>query len=144
MAEELNRWILRNDSGNVLVALNGLQIRFRLGTLSAEDYEFIDTTWKAARRMEYGDDSLYAELAASILAGRIGGVNDLLGLMPHEARAAFEEAPIMFLFHLRGAYEIGEPNNASEWRRIEDEIENELVKEVALYCSGMPTSVSQN
>lgn len=144
MADELNRWIVENDPGNVFVELNEMQIKYRFGTLDCADLEFIENTWRAARRMEFDEDSLVIELASSILLDRCDGASYLLGQMMPEERVEFEKSPIMYLCDLQGTYHVGEPGNASDWQRVEDEIEQEFKKQLALYRSGKPTMFGQN
>ena len=50
----------------------------------------------------------------------------------------------MFLYELQEPYEVGEPSNARDWQRIEREIEEEQIKELALYRLGRPTVYGQN
>lgn len=64
--------------------------------------------------------------------------------MDFEDRNGYLKSPIMFLYELQEPYEVGEPSNARDWQRIEREIEEEQIKELALYRLGRPTVYGQN
>lgn len=144
IAGKLSKWVLQNNGDDIFANLNDLQIKYRLGKLSDLDRDFLEATWRQARQQAFGDDSLTVELETIILLGKSDGVNYLLGQMTPEDRRAQEKSPVMYLRDVTGAYLSTEPNNASEWQSIEDEIEREMMQEIVRYSLGKPTSYEQN
>lgn len=144
ITKDLNAWVSSVLPENIFVALNGLQIKYRLGELDDTDRDFLDKTWRAAKNLRFGQDSLAVELAASILLRKFDGVTYLLDQMDSEDGKSYLKSPLMFLYRFQGQYEVGEPSNAEDWQRIEKEIEVDQIRELSLYRLGKPTVHGQN
>lgn len=144
IAKDLNAWVSSVLSDDIFVKLNELQVAYRLGELDDTDADLLERTWWAAKNLQFGQNSLAVELETSILLRKFEGVNYLLDQMDFEDRSGYLKSPIMFLYELQEPYEVGEPSNARDWLRIEREIEEEQIKELALYRLGRPTVYGQN
>lgn len=144
IAKDLNAWVSSVLSEDIFVALNDLQIKFRLGELDDSDHDFLTKTWRSAKNLQFGQNSLAIELETSILLRKFEGVDYLLSQMDPEDRNGYVKSPVMFLYRLQEQYEVGEPSNATDWKRIEKEIEDEQIRELARYRLGKPTDYGQN
>lgn len=144
IAKGLNAWVSSVLSDDIFAKLNELQVKYRLGELDDSDANLLDRTWRAAKNLQFGQNSLAVELETSILLRKFEGVNYLLNQMDSEDRNGYVKSPIMFLYERQEPYEVGEPSNARDWQRVEHEIESEQFKELALYRLGKPTGYGQN
>lgn len=145
MAEELNDWILSENPDDMVVWLNGMQIRRRRGTLTNDDLARINEVWCQAERKDYGEDSILIELAANVLLRRADGVSYLLSQIDDELRERLEKSPLMFLHRLEDRpYEISVVSNVDDWQRIEQDIEREMLTEVEKYRMGRSTWFQQS
>lgn len=144
IAKDLNAWVSSVLSDDIFVKLNELQVKYRLGELDDSDVDLLDKTWREAKNLQFGQNSLAVELEASILLRKFEGVNYLLDQMDSEDRNGYVKSPVMFLYEFQEPYEVGEPSNARDWQRVEHEIDDEQFKELALYWLGKPTVYGQN
>ncbi|WP_296145984.1 hypothetical protein [uncultured Corynebacterium sp.] len=135
MALELCRWLRKDSPSDCLLFLDEMQIKKRLGDLTTEDLQSLNQLWKDAGQRTSDEDALQIEAASSILLGKPGGAEYLLGKMEEQARATFESQPISFL-RAQASYEIGMPNNQSEWGKVENEINQENYKRIAHLYNG--------
>lgn len=144
IAKDLNAWVSSVLSDDIFVKLNELQVKYRLGELDDSDVDLLDKTWRGAKNLQFGQNSLAVELETSILLRKFEGVNYLLDQMDSEDRNGYVKSPVMFLYEFQEPYEVGEPSNARDWQRVEHEIDDEQFKELALYWLGKPTVYGQN
>lgn len=135
MALELCRWLRKDSPSDCFLLLDEMQIKKRLGDLTTEDLHSLKQLWKDVGGRTVDEDAIQIEAAASILLGKLGGAEYLLGKMEEPARSTFENQPIAFL-RTEASYEVGVPNNQSEWEKIENEINQEDYKRIAHLYNG--------
>ena len=124
-------WVLEDCSKNPHAVIDHMQIKSRLDSLTPNDIEVLTQLWKEAGDKSFGEDSLYIEIATSILLKKFEGTEYLLSKMCDADRLTFEENPLWFLYENRSvSYIVGTPENKNEWQAIEDKLYRESIEEI--------------